>query len=206
MMKLFHILLIICLFGLNAQAQTASDKKYKLGIKTAINLSSLQGTELQNPTPRFGYSAGAYFRREVGKKYHFQAELLGNFKGSHFDNGDGEYRSIATFYLDFPLLFAREIGNDNQMIMIGPQVGVLGLSSMYLVRNAKSNTNDVGLKPLAVDACLVYQQVGKVAGWQVGIKYGLLNINDNVFFKDINPPTGNGGTIYSLSFELGLIF
>ncbi len=206
MMKLLHIPILITLFATSAFGQAASNKNYKLGIKTAINLSSLQGTELKNPSLRFGYSAGAYYRQELSKKYHFQAELLGNFKGSHFKNGDGEYNSIATFYVDFPLLLARELGSEDKMILLGPQIGFLGLSSMYLVRNSKSHTNDVGLRPMAIDACLAYQQVGVVAGWQLGVKYGLLNINKDLFFEDINPPTGNGGTIYSLSLELGLIF
>lgn len=205
-MRTLFASVLFCLLSLSSFGQGSGNKDFRLGIKTAINLSSLQGTELQNPRLRFGYSAGAYYRQELNRKYHFQAELLGNFKGSHFANGDGEYQSIATFYVDFPLLLARELGDEKHLLMVGPQVGLLGLSSMYVVRNAKSTTNDVGLKPWALDLCLAYQQVGTVAGWQLAVKYGLLNVNDKLEFEDINPPTGTGGSIYSLSFELGLIF
>ena len=202
-----RILLIsfFMLFGIALFAQ-AQDRDFKLGIKTALNFSSLVGTELQNPAPRFGYTAGAYFRTELNKKWDFQAEVLGNFKGSNFNNRDGEYQSIATFYVDFPLLLGYNIKKDKHQILFGPQIGYLGLSSMYLVRNSKAHLNDLGLRPFALDGTLAYQQVGKTVGWQIGAKLGILDINNGLHFENIQPATNTNGSIRSLSFEIALMF
>ncbi|MFY0643999.1 MAG: PorT family protein [Bacteroidia bacterium] len=201
------IILILSL-SLLASANFAqeSGRDYKLGIKTALNFSSLIGTELQNPAPRFGYTAGAYFRTELNKNWGFQAEVLGNFKGSNFNNGEGEYQSIATFYLDFPLLLAYNIKSEKHQILIGPQVGYLGLSSMYLAKNSKAYINGLGLHPFALDGVLAYQQIGKTVGWQVGAKLGILDINNGLHFENVKPETNTNGSIRSLSFEIGLLF
>lgn len=198
-------LLLICSNLVHAQG--VSDK-YKAGIKTAINLSTFVGTELQNPRPRFGYSAGAYLRLPLKGDWSFQAELLGNFKGSNFANNtdSNEYSKISTFYIDMPLMLGYNLDDDGQMLLFGPQVGALGLASVYIGNSAKAEEQELSLSPLAVDACLMYQKVNEIAGFQIGAKLGLHSINRWLEFEGINPPTGNAGTIRSLSFEIGFIF
>lgn len=198
---------ILVLFTLPIFGQNENDK-YKAGIKTAINLSTYGGTELENPRPRFGYSAGAYVRLPLKNKFHFQAEIIGNFKGSNFGNNrdSNEYSKISTFYIDMPLLLGYDLDNEGQMLLIGPQVGALGLSSVYVGNAAKATESDLGLSPLAVDGCLMYQKNGKVASFQTGLKIGLHNINRWIRFEDVNPPTGKGGIIRSVSFEIGFLF
>jgi hypothetical protein len=190
----------------SASGQTeAGSGDTKLGIKTAINLSTFTGSELTNPRLRFGYSAGAYYRTRINKNLHFQTEFLGNFKGSNFNNDLDEYSRIATFYLDLPLMIGYEL-SDNQLIMIGPQLGYLALSSMYIGSKAKAHINDLALHPFALDGIISYQVNGKIVGFQAGLKLGVFDLNNGLNFEQINPPTGNGGSIRSLSFELGLLF
>ena len=196
-------LIIISFFGYSQTESLNTD--YKLGIKTAINLSTFSGTELENPRLRFGYSAGAYFWVKLNKNYRFQSELLANFKGSNFNNADDEYSRITTFYMDLPLLFGYEVA-ENQLIYIGPQLGYLALSSMYIGKLAKPHENGLPLKPFSIEACAVYQSNGKLMGLQGGVKLGLLNINDGINFVNVNPPTGNNGVIRSISLELGMLF
>ena len=203
-MRLFLFILFLG-FCTSSYAQ-GGDRDYKLGIKTALNFSSFIGTELQNPAPRFGYTAGAYFRTELNKNWGFQAEVLGNFKGSNFNNKDGEYQSIATFYLDFPLQLSYALKKDKHQILFGPQIGYLGLSSMYLAKNSKAHLNGLGLHPFALDGILGYQQIGKTVGWQFAAKLGIIDINNGLHFVDIKPETNTNGSIRSLSFEIGLLF
>lgn len=198
---------ILSVFTLPLFGQS-ENSPYKAGIKTAINLSTFGGNELVNPRPRFGYSAGAYVRVPLKNKFHFQAEIIGNFKGSNFANNrdSNEYSKISTFYIDMPLLLGYDLDDNGQMLLIGPQIGALGLSSVYIGNAAKATENDLGLSPLAVDGCIMYQKNGKVASFQTGLKISLHNINRWMRFEGVNPPTGNGGMIRSISFELGFLF
>ena len=201
------VLIVILSSALNLCAQeTSKPASYKLGIKTAINLSTLLGTELENPTPRFGYTAGAYVYAAINKKWQFQTELLANFKGSNFNNDLEDYTKISTFCLDMPLLLGYKFNDGKNVVLLGPQASYLSLSSMYIGSNAKAYVNDIGLKPFGIDACAIYQVNGKVVGFQMGAKLGILNMNNGVNFENINPPTGKDGTIQSLSFEIGMLF
>lgn len=201
------VLIIILSSALHLSAQeTSKPASYKLGIKTAVNLSTLLGSEFENPTPRFGYTAGAYVYTAINKKWQFQTELLANFKGSNFKNDLEDYTKISTFCIDMPVMLGYRLNEGRNAVLFGPQFSYLSLSSMYIGSNAKAYINDIGLDPFGLDACVMYQVNGKVVGFQMGVKLGLLNINNGVNFENINPPTGKGGTIKPFSFEIGMLF
>lgn len=206
MRPLFSILLIASLLTVNAQ-ETPTPKTYKLGIKTGVNFSMLLGTEFKNPTPRFGYTAGAYWSKAFKRdKYLLQIELLANFKGSNFANPVGQYQSIPVFALDLPLMYGPTFKKKHSLLF-GPQFGYMALSSMFLNKaQGKAFDNNVGFTRYLLDGVVMYQYQAGVVGYQCGFKYSILDMNDNVEFVDIFPATGTGGSVRSLSFEAALIF
>lgn len=189
-------------------AQEEASNNFKLGIKTGVNFSTLLGSEFQNARPRFGYTAGFFYRQNYGRKKNnmIQSEILATFRGSNFANPVGDYQSIPIFSLDMPVLFGIPLAT-RKYIVVGPQVGYIALSSMYTNKAlGKAYLNDVPFKPFNLDACIGYQSYNRTTGFQALIKNSVLNMNDGIFFEDINPPTGNGGTVYSFGIELSLLF
>ena len=94
----------------------------------------------KKPKVKFGYTAGSYFISNTKKKTSVYAEIIGNFKGSNFNNGDTGYSKIALFYVDASLLPLFRLQNDHA-ICIGPTVSYLGLSSLYVGEKKKSSTS-----------------------------------------------------------------
>jgi hypothetical protein len=204
MRKIIAILLVS--LGIGVYAQTSSDKAQKLGIKTSINLSKLTGDEFENPTIKFGYTAGAFYQFEFSDPWFLHTEFLGNFQGSNFNNADDEYTRISLFYLDAPLLLGYHFKDKAHSISVGPYGSYLGLSSMFIGGKRKAHLNDLDLKPYDYGVALYYQMNGKLMSFQTGVKAGMNNINNGIKFVDINPATGNNGTINNLSFEIGMLF
>lgn len=194
------VFVFLACFGF-AQDETQN----KLGIKTNINLSTLLGTELENPRPKFGYTAGAYFQYYISSKAGIYTEFVGNFKGSRFNNGVGEYNKIALFYLDFPVMYEYKL-NEKNAILGGLNSSFLAMSSMFLDGQRKAESNQIALKPFDWGPAFYYHVYGKTIGLQVGMKLGLTNANNGVNFENITPSTGNGGSIQNLSFEVGMLF
>jgi len=185
--------------------QNKDNSELKLGIKTSINISSLLGTEFQNPRPKFGYTAGAYLNAPINKKWSLQSEVLGSFRGSSFNNGDTGYSKIALFYVD--AMVAPTYRLEKNSISIGPYLSYLGLGSIYIGDKKKSeDIEEFGLKPLDFGVAGYYTIHGPVVGFQFGAKVGLSNVNNGVNFDGIFPKTGTGGSIKNLSFEIGMLF
>ncbi len=184
-----------------------NDSENKLGIKTSINASTIFGSELINPRFKYGYTAGAYYQYSINKKWAFQTEFLGNFKGSKFKNGIGKYSKIATFYLDLPLLAVRHLDNNKtQSLLIGPSISYLALSSLFIGQQKKAELNVLDLKDMDFGVAIYYQKNSKIASFQIGAKIGLTNVNNGINFVDIKPATGNNGTIKNLGLEIGFLF
>jgi hypothetical protein len=179
----------------------------KVGLKTSINISTLTGTELQNPFAKYGYSAGIYLQTNPKKKLFIQPEVIGSFRGSTFRNGLSEYNKIALFYLDASPLLVYAIDPDKKhQIAVGPTFSTLLLSSVFVQGQKKAEENNLPLQPFDFNVSGYYQLVGKAVGFQTGIKIGLLNISDDFVLPSILPASGNGGTIKSVSFEIGFLF
>lgn len=190
---------------LGAFAQNAGRTSDKLGIKTSFNLSFLLGDELENPRPKFGYTAGAYYHVNHEKKWSLYTEFAGSFRGSRFSNGDTGYSKIALFYLDLAAMPTYKL-SDKQKVSVGPYISYLGLSSVFKGEQKKAYLNDIGIAPLDAGLGVYYTTYGPIVGLQVGGKLGLANINKDVSFDDLFPATGTGQVIRSLSLEIGLIF
>jgi hypothetical protein len=201
------ILAFLCMpiitFSLIAQTNDISD--HRLGIKTSFNLSSMFGTALENPRIKFGYTAGTYFISKTKKKTGIYSEIIGNFKGSNFKNGDAGYSKIALFYVDASLLPLFRLKNESS-ICIGPTVSYLGLSSLYIGEKKKSEIDKLSLKPWEYSITVYYLIPKPVVSFQFGTKIGLRNINDNIILDNVTPTINQNGTIQNISFEIGMLF
>jgi len=188
-------------------AQDNSDDKGRLGIKTSINGSLLTGTELENARPKFGYTAGAFYQYPISNNLGLHSEIVASFRGSNFKNGIGEYSKIALFYLDFPFLLTYQNSKDSKnQYVLGPYASYQALSSMFVGAKKKAEINDIAIKDLDYGVAFYYHKKSNIAILQIGSKIGLRNVNDGIFFENILPPTGNNGTIFNLSFEIGYLF
>lgn len=201
-------ILLVSIFSLamlGTFAQGSSSSKHKVGVKTSFNLSLLLGDELQNPRPKFGYTAGVYCQFNNENTWSLYSEITGSFRGSKFSNGDTGYSKIALFYLDVAAMPSYTI-DDKQKIAFGPYASYLGLSSVFKGEQKKAYLNDIGIGPLDAGIGAYYTIQGPIVGFQVGGKFGLSNANKDVNFVDLSPATGNGGFIRNFSLEIGMIF
>ncbi|PCJ66046.1 MAG: hypothetical protein COA58_08205 [Bacteroidetes bacterium] len=202
-MRIFALILGLIIYTLGF-SQKKERPELDLGIKTSINISTLSGTEFENPRPKFGYTAGAYLETPLDKKWSLHSEILGSFRGSNFKNGDTAYTKIALFYIEAAILPSYLLDKNN--ISIGPYLSYLGLSSLYIGNDQKSKLNDLNFKDLDFGLASYYTINGPIVGFQFGVKVGLSNANNGVNFDGYFPKTGKGGEIRNLSFEIGLLF
>jgi hypothetical protein len=187
-------------------AQQTNDFPHKVGIKTNISISTLLGSELQAPRPKFGYTAGPYLIFNPEKTWSLYTEAVGSFRGSKFKNGDTGYSRIATFYIDACVLPLYNIPKSNKAISLGPYASYLGLSSLFIGAKKKPEINDIGFKNYDLGVASYYHIKGEIVSFQFGGKLALINANRDVNFVGYYPKTGNGGMIRSICFEVGLAF
>jgi hypothetical protein len=196
---------LICFFSVVCAQQT-NEFPHKVGIKTNINLSTILGSELQAPRPKFGYTAGPYLIFNPENRWSLYTEAVGSFRGSKFKNGDTGYSRIATFYVDACILPLYNVPNSNKAISFGPYTSYLGLSSLFIGTKKKPEINDIGFKDYDIGIASYYHINGETVTLQIGVKHALINANNDVNFVGYYPKTGNGGMIRSLSFEIGMAF
>jgi len=204
-MRLFLVIIVSALIEASSFAQSNDLVNNKLGIKTSINLSSMVGSTFENPRIKFGYTAGSYFISNPKKKTSVYAEIIGNFKGSSFNNGDIGYSKIALFYVDASLLPKFQLKNKHA-ICIGPTLSYLGLSSLYVGDKKKSEIDKLNIKPWDCSLALYYHIPKTILTIQFGTKIGLLNINNNLILNNVFPAINPKGSIQNISFEIGMLF
>jgi hypothetical protein len=185
-------------------AQSNSISKHHLGVKTSINISSMIGSALKNPTPKYGYTAGSFCVFHSEKKITAYTEIVGNFKGSNFNNGDLGYSKIALFYVDASVLPMVKLKNKNA-IAVGPSLSYLGLSSIYVGAKKKSEIDKLNLKPWDLNLTVFYHIKKDIVTFQFGTKIGLIDIYNNLNLTTISPSIDQGN-IMNISFEIGMLF
>lgn len=204
-MRLFCFIPLLFLLT-SVTAQQKAEFPQKVGIKTNINISTLIGSELQNPRPKFGYTAGPYIIFNPENRWSLYTEAVGSFRGSKFKNGDTGYSRISTFYVDICAQPLYNIPNSNKAITLGPYASYLALSSLFIGAKKKPELNDIGFKDYDIGVASYYHIKGNTVSLQIGAKLALISANNNVNFIGYYPKTGNGKTIKSLSFEIGMAF
>lgn len=203
----YTLVAISILLTLASIGQTSPSSDHKLGIKTSINFSSLLGNELTNPRPKFGYVAGPYYHYKPKNKWSFYTEILGDFRGSNFNNQDTGYARIALSYITLSLMPTYAIEETNKSISLGPYISYLGLASLYIGEQRKPNLSDnLGFSDIDLGIAAYFTIKGKNVSFQTGPKIGLLDVNRDVNFDGVSPKTGTGGIIRNISLEIGMLF
>ena len=198
-----NTILIISLF-LYCNLFAQSQDNQKLGVKTSFNLSSMIGSSVENSRIKFGYTAGIYYSTSRQKKVNLYTEILGNFKGGNFKNGNTGYSKIALFYIDASILPNLSLAN-NRSISIGPSFSYLGLSSVYVGDKKKPEDQTLDLSPFDMGLASFYTISQKIVSYQFGVKIGLMNIN-NIAQNNLMPVINPSGTIRNFSVEIGMLF
>ena len=205
-MRILYILILL-LGGVRAYAQNSTPSDHKVGLKTSINFSTLLGDELSRPRPKFGYVAGPYYHYKPTNKWSLYTELLGDFKGSNFSNGDTGYARVALSYITLGMLPTYTLPESNKTVGVGPYVSYLGLASVYVGQQRKPNQSDkLGFANFDLGLAAYYTIKGQAVSFQVGGKIGLLDVNNDVRFESVSPITGTGGLIRNISLDLGMLF
>jgi hypothetical protein len=215
------LFILISLTGLTARAQEPADsleddvgkvyvpisnEKLKLGIKFGVGAAILVGTEADRPLPVMCFQGGLYLRYRFSTHWAIQPECNVSFRGGNFDNKDGEYGTIRTYFVDNPVLLTWGWDENNSKNVVG------GLQYSWLVNSAIYKVNSNGLpEPEAPrvrngDLAIVggTQFHTPFIGFQIFLKYGLLNVNQGLL-ATLNPQD-RGGTMHHLSCEINLIF
>lgn len=199
------IAIVLILSLVVVQAQSSGSGEHKLGIKTSFNLSMLLGDALENPRPKFGYTAGAYYHINQKKKWSTYTEFTGSFRGSRFSNGDTDYSKIALFYLDIAAMPTYKIA-EKKKISFGPYFSYLGLSSVFVGQKKQAHVNDIGARPTDTGLGIYYTIEGPIVGFQIGGKFGLINANQQLNFEENSPQTEISGSVHNFSLEIGMLF
>jgi len=202
-------LLLMLFMAFSVKSQRYQDKeKYTIGIKVGTCFSSLIGQELKNPKVKFGFQGGVYYRQRLGTSLHLLTEMNASFRGSNFNNGKTGYSRISLLNLDLPVLLMFDVSakKNEHLVFMGPQATYIATSDLYVNPDNVSKYKNLDLKPFDVMAVAGYHYNGYYMGWQVAVKYGLLDINDGIMFIDVKPVTGTGKLIRNISLELSMFF
>ncbi|MFA7381713.1 MAG: outer membrane beta-barrel protein [Bacteroidia bacterium] len=195
------------------------NRNFKLGVRGGIAFSTFNPAVFSNPAFAFGITGGATARWKFGKikdaereNYRFGFEAQANFiyRGSTFDNLNGQYNRISLFYIDLPLLGIMKLDKKGRVKLLGGiQGSYLANSSIFIKPDPyKTDTIDLKLKPFSLSAVGGVEYRTDVVGIQFFIKQGITDIN-----KGMNAttypnlfPTLRNGSIKNFTCELTFSF
>ena len=187
-----------------------SSSKFKVGMNAGVNGGLLIGDELENETLFPSMVLGVYYRQKMGDNLNFSSELNAAYKGSNFNNGITDaYSGVRLIYLDLPinLMFNTSGKDENQWICAGLEPSYLLTSEIYIKPNdQKATYKDTMFNRPDLALVLGYHFDFYYFGLRPSVRWGLTNINSNFFLPNTNPPTGRGGTISNLVFDLKFYF
>ena len=203
--------LLVFLMGLGVDAQPfPKSSKFKVGMTAGINSSLITGTELENPTPRTSMVLGASYRQKLSKAVHFGAEVNASFRGSNFDNGIVDaYHMVRFIYLDVPLnaMINTSGKAENRYLTLGVEPAYQMRSEIFVKPDdIRPRVRNEGFRRFDVAALLGYHFDFYYFGLRPSVRFGLLDINDNLFLENVMPETGKGGTIKNITFDVKLYF
>jgi hypothetical protein len=153
---LITLFFIGAFFSLNAEAQTGAS----VGLKAGLNVSSLNGPDMNNPESRLGFHLGLMSEIPVvGNTIMLQPELQYSLQGE----GDRIASSTDLHYLNIPILAKVELVNSVNL-QFGPYMGfLLSARRNDMKVNKEFNSIDAGLaiglgyNPNKFDLSLRYQ-------------------------------------------------
>lgn len=194
------------------------NRNFKLGVRGGFAFSTFNPEVFSNPTFAFGITGGATARWKFGKikdaereNYRFGFEAQANFiyRGSTFDNLNGQYNRISLFYIDLPLLGIMKLDKKGRVKLLGGiQGSYLANSSIFIKPETYKDTTELSLKPFSLSAVGGVEYRTDVVGIQFFIKQGITDIN-----KGMNAttypnlfPTLRNGSIKNFTCELTFSF
>jgi len=177
----------------------------KFGIKMGTGITSMVGSSNYHPTAAFYLSGGVYYRKNLGKHWILQPEILMTYKGSNFNNGTNELRSIKVYCIEAPVMIFRGI-NENNSTAWGAGIQYShNLNSLAYI-TGKSIPEDAKPKLLNDDIQIVgggrFQT--PFVGFTCLVKYGLLDVNKGIL-SGVGPAI-DGKPMHHLTFELSILF
>ncbi len=223
-MKSVFIFSIILFFSFSAWAQEPVDStiiddgrdeeelvkpeinpESKLGIKLGTGITTMVGGEPKNPRPAMYLTGGLFGRLRMKHNWSMQGEFVVSLKGSNFNNDPGEYGSIKTYYLEAPVMLLKGLNpNNTSNIVFGLQYSRLLNAVQYKVDGALPESESPGIAKNDLVAIGGAQFHTPFVGFQLLLKYGLLNINDG--FSGSLPPLNTGKSVHHITFEVSFIF
>jgi len=209
--------------GLTNMEEIEDFDKKNIGLRMGISFNTILGTELVNPRPFFSYAGGFYYQKQLlrGRPYWLYTETSLRFAGSNFANYklSSDYTRITQLYLDVPLLLKINLSGSRRddkgrNLLIGPQAGHLLKSAIYLgeyrvPKNALvwwKRWENLACAPFDLNAVAAYDISRPRHAFMVTARYGLININRGLYFDDVTPATGKGGTIRNASIDFSFLF
>ena len=207
--QVWIIALLVVAFNATGQPFPKSSKT-KVGMTAGLVGSQIYGTELQNPRIKMSMGVGAYYRYQLSKKTNFGAELNASFRGSNFDNGITDaYSSVKFINLDLPLnlMIQTQSGEQSQFATIGFEPSYLLQSEIFVKPNdLKAAYRNEYFKRFDIAAVIGYHFDFYYFGIRPSLRFGLLNINNNLMLENVSPATGNGGTIKNAAVDIRFYF
>lgn len=226
MRSLLAILFLCSAFSAKAQLWTEEEQsgRINLGLKFGPGFGSFYGKELKNPRPLLGFNAGLYLHgKDTLGKATWQTGLEARFRGgnfANFDYGNTAYTRIGLITIDVPMLLninvqpGKKTGKYKAL-----QVGLIGSyilrSVLYIGEDKIPQNRDNNLKtwknlpfrPFDAQAMIGYQKRGALAGYQIGLKFGVVNLNKNfVLPGGTLPTTGTGKRIGTWNVDFDILF
>jgi hypothetical protein len=185
--------------------QPEIDPDIKAGIKLGSGISMLVGAETSTSRPYFSLIGGGYLKYKFKKHWFTQPEAMVSRRGSNFRNGADGYARIQLYYLDAPVLLGRGINKDNSTIILtGLQYSRLLNAAVFRQKSIvpEGRTPRINKDDLLVAAGAQFHT--PFVGFQLMLKYGLMNINQGLI--DGLPPANKGLNLNNLIFEFNLLF
>lgn len=174
-MKKLFLALTLAIFltvGLSAQVD--------MGIKAGLNLSTINGPDVESFDGRTAFHFGAYFGFTVGDNFTLQPELLYSIQGSDYSDPD-ESGTVKLDYLNIPIM-ARFNLSDAFIVEAGPQIGILLSAKDEWTYDGMTDEYDIDDHVKGIDFGLNIG-LGYVleSGLNFGARYnfGLTDVNDS---------------------------
>ncbi|MES2779607.1 MAG: outer membrane beta-barrel protein [Bacteroidota bacterium] len=181
------------------------NEQLKVGIKFGSGVCTLLGNELANPRPSYMLSGGAYLRYRFKRHWFIQPEACITYKGSNFNNGTAQYQSVRMYYIDVPVLLMLGLNDENTSnVFVGLQYSRLLNASLYLKDAPLPESTAPAIKKDDLAAVLGTQFHTPFVGFQIAVKYGLIDIN-NGLLPNLNPPN-TGKDIHHFTIEINFLF
>jgi hypothetical protein len=197
----------------------ATTRKDKLGIRVGFGVTTLSSDALVNTRASRGYQGAFYYRVNLFKGFHLNAESGASVKGANFNNGDSGYSQLSLLYLDVGVLGMFQLTSDNKHnLIVGVQSSRLMRSSLFVGPEQFASFLQLPIKKWDHAAVVGYHFNTQFVGFQLALKYGLRNIAGDFFnfnkvsvnnssqFVDLDPSMRNLSNLRNISVELSVYF